>query len=169
MKEFVLTLDQNLFLSINKLPHPSFFVFLARLLSGAGNLGLIWLILAFFLVWQKKHHPRILMVFLWTALTAIFVSGFLKDFFGRLRPELVLDSVLVYAWVNEYFSFPSGHSTTAFAAAVVLSRIFPKGRFYFYLLAVLIGFSRIYLGVHYPLDVLAGGFFGVFIGFLVYF
>jgi undecaprenyl-diphosphatase len=61
-------------------------------------------------------------------------------------------------------SFPSGHTTVAFACATVLSYFAPKLAPVLFLLALAIGFSRIYVGVHYPLDVLGGAALGVLVG-----
>lgn len=61
-------------------------------------------------------------------------------------------------------SFPSGHSATSFAGAVLLSAFAPRFRAFFFALAVLIAFSRLYNGVHYPTDVLAGAVLGTVIG-----
>ena len=64
-------------------------------------------------------------------------------------------------------SFPSGHTATSFACATVLSFFVPKAAPAFYLLALAIGFSRIYVGVHWPLDVLGGAVLGVAVGLAV--
>jgi len=64
-------------------------------------------------------------------------------------------------------SFPSGHTSTSFACATVLSFFVPRAAPAFYLLALAIGFSRIYVGVHWPLDVLGGAILGVAVGLAV--
>jgi membrane-associated phospholipid phosphatase len=58
-------------------------------------------------------------------------------------------------------SFPSGHAATSFAAATVLSFAWPRWAPAFYLLALAIGFSRVYVGVHYPLDIVGGALLGI--------
>jgi undecaprenyl-diphosphatase len=64
-------------------------------------------------------------------------------------------------------SFPSGHTATSFACATVLSYFVPRAAPAFYLLALAIGFSRIYVGVHWPLDVLGGAVLGIAVGVAV--
>jgi undecaprenyl-diphosphatase len=58
-------------------------------------------------------------------------------------------------------SFPSGHAATSFAAATVLSFAWPRWAPAFFLLALAIGFSRVYVGVHYPLDIVGGALLGI--------
>jgi undecaprenyl-diphosphatase len=64
-------------------------------------------------------------------------------------------------------SFPSGHTATSFACATVLSSVAPRWRVPFFVLAALIGFSRVYNGMHYPTDVLAGAVLGVLTALLL--
>ena len=94
------------------------------------------------------------------------VSEFIIKFIvSRPRPSIDMGAIIVGGGVYGY-SFPSTHATIAFALAFVFSNVEPKLRRWFYLLAVAIGFSRIYLGVHYPFDVLAGALIGSGIGIL---
>lgn len=92
----------------------------------------------------------------------------LKYAFHRPRPGLGLGTENVH-YVGDYQmlndkSFPSGHTTSSFAVATVLSHQYPKYTPYFYAYASLVGISRIYTGSHYPTDVLAGAALGYLIG-----
>jgi undecaprenyl-diphosphatase len=77
-------------------------------------------------------------------------------------PTIVLDPEPLLE-VPTTSSFPSGHTSSSFACAWVLSRLAPRLTVPLFALAALIGFSRIYVGVHYPLDVLAGAALGILV------
>lgn len=153
----LLRIDTALFSFINHLPYVSLAHFIAPALSGVGAAGIIWFLLAIilFLKEEKKDHWFFMPVGLSGGASLIIVELILKPLIGRIRPD-----------GSDGFSFPSGHATIAFAMAVVLSRKEPKWKWAFYTLAVFISLSRIYLGVHYPLDVIAGGVLGWGIGWL---
>lgn len=151
-------MDLQLFLLIYQLPHNAFFDGLAQLFSGVGKAGIIWFVLGvlLFLREEKKNH-RFFIPIVGAGLLSGILVGIVKSIIARPRPTDILTD----------FSFPSGHATIAFAMAVVLSKIEPKGKWWLYGLALAISFTRIYLGVHYPLDVLAGGILGWSIGKIV--
>jgi undecaprenyl-diphosphatase len=79
----------------------------------------------------------------------------------RDRPPVVVLDPEPLVGVPSTSSFPSGHTSTSFACAYVISRLAPRLTAFVFVLAALIGFSRIYVGVHYPLDVLAGAVLGL--------
>lgn len=95
------------------------------------------------------------------ALASSFSIGyFLKKVFSRPRPYQVLPGAHTGAKVFKDYAFPSGHTTAGFSLAVSYALVYPFLTVPLLLCAVLIGISRIYLGQHYPTDVLAGGLLG---------
>jgi len=104
--------------------------------------------------WGKKKWvpPLVLSVVVAVGLTYLF-----KSVFAVLRPELGLIAAAG-------FSFPSGHTATVFSVTPVLNRGFPKLKWFWVGFACLIGFTRLYLGVHYLSDIIFGGLLGYLVG-----
>lgn len=129
------------------------------------NLGDSWAAWIFILMMIAINHKPIeggLKKGIYLSLIYGFVSASqlaIKHLIDRLRPFLEQDAI-VRAVCPTDFSFPSGHAATAFMMAVILSIQFPRYKYAFYFLACLVGFSRVYLGVHYPSDVIAGAIIG---------
>ena len=95
----------------------------------------------------------------------------LKGLVDRRRPFEEFDDVkLKHEWSGDGASFPSGHASQAFAIATTLSLMYPQPEVYvpLFLWAGLVGYGRVYLGLHYPTDVLGGAVFGVGSAFLVW-
>lgn len=163
-------LNTQLFLFVNHLSHNRIFLVPALILSGTGFLWVIWLILALLFIAKEKKHPKVIILFFLTLFSAsAFTSFVLKPLFGSLRPEFVLNGITVYEMTSDFYSFPSSHSAVAFSGAVILSAVLPRYRKGFYVLASLIGLSRLYLGVHFPLDIIVGAVVGYGIGKLFLF
>jgi undecaprenyl-diphosphatase len=98
------------------------------------------------------------------ALAGAAASALLKEIFERLRPPLADPTVTTLVATPSGYSFPSGHATTAFAAAAAVGMLHPRLRWPLLAVAAVVGFSRVYLGVHWGLDVLAGAALGTAIG-----
>lgn len=93
---------------------------------------------------------------------ALFVNVGLKNIVARTRPYEVIEGLRILVERQSDFSFPSGHSCASFASAFVYFRMAPKKwGIPALILAALIAFSRLYVGVHYPTDVIAGILIGI--------
>jgi undecaprenyl-diphosphatase len=130
-------------------------------LSWIGSLGVIWLVIAAVLavVWRR---PSIFLTVLAADVLADLAAELGKVIVQRHRPF----ETQIGPKSNAH-SFPSGHTATAFACATVLAHFVPRWRVPFFVLAALIGLSRVYNGMHYPTDVLAGAVLGVLIALLL--
>ena len=120
-------------------------------------------------LWLKRM--RGLALVLATAL-AVSISDFLgatlKELIARDRPCHVLSHIKDIANCSNSFSFPSNHAVNSFTFATIVTLAYKNLTFLLYVSALLVGYSRIYLGVHYPTDVLSGALLGILIGFLGY-
>jgi undecaprenyl-diphosphatase len=129
-------------------------------LSRIGSQGAIWLLIAALaaLYWKRPA------IFLYVALADLVagVSGaLLRQAIGRERPPLRFPEPHPLVHVPGNPSFPSGHAATSFACAATLAWLTPLSPIALYALATLIAFSRVYVGVHYPLDVIGGAALGL--------
>lgn len=166
---YLLALDAQLTtLLFNLVPRSpflnAFFSFLS--LSGGFAVWGIILIILLILFEEKSNHVFLFYFLLGCGSTYILVNNILKNIFMRSRP--------VFADFNRFqlistnfcpkdFSFPSTHAATAFAAATILSYFDKKRAGLYYFVALLISYSRIYLGCHYLFDVAFGGLVGCII------
>ncbi|MFL0194919.1 phosphatase PAP2 family protein [Clostridium sp. WILCCON 0269] len=145
--------------------------YLDRIMSTAtkaGDLGLIWIVIAFFLL--LSEHYRIIggMVIFTLIISTIMGEGILKHIVRRARPCNGGYNGLLLISKPVSYSFPSGHTLSSFASASVLSMYFRQYSFIFFIIAFIIALSRIYLYVHYPTDVIGGIVFGLLCSKLIF-
>jgi undecaprenyl-diphosphatase len=132
-------------------------------LTQAGTWGAVWLLVALGLAIAWRRMSVFVAVALADA-TGEGLSEAIKLAVGERRPPSRYADLHPLVHVPAGSAFPSGHTTTSFACATVLSAYVPRAAPAFYLLALAIGFSRIYVGVHWPFDVLGGIALGVAVG-----
>lgn len=112
------------------------------------------------LLWRR---PWLFALVLASDLVAQLLSYGLRDWIGRRRPPLVYPEPRPLVHLPHSGSFPSGHSTAAFACAAVIAWRAPRFAFPAFLLAGAIAWSRVYVGVHWPLDVFGGAALGLLV------
>ena len=173
MLQFLIQVDKSVFLFINNTLSNSFFDKIFPIITEPRN----WLIIAliamvFFVIKEKKKALGIIaLVLIAVALSDLIAYRIFKPLFGRLRPchpEFYIGGGRFLIGMKTSFSFPSNHAMNMFTAATVLSCFYNKYAGYYFGFALLIGFSRIYVGVHYPFDILGGALFGILLGTGVY-
>ena len=138
--------------------------------SYVGEAGAIWIIAAIIMLFFRKTRATGVIMLAAMALGLLVGEACLKNVICRPRPFLVNTSVKPFIHAPLGYSFPSGHTTTAFAAALVIAARQKRGwGIAAYVLACLIAFSRMYNYVHYPTDILAGIILGTLCALLMLF
>lgn len=129
-------------------------------LSHIGSSGLIWLVVALLatVLWRR---PSIFAFVLAGDILSGLASYGLRQAIGRDRPPHRFPDPRPLVDVPVSSSFPSGHAATSFACAALLAWLTPLPKVPLFTVAALIAFSRVYNGVHYPLDVLGGAALGL--------
>ena len=134
-------------------------------LSFIGYAGLVWIALAFPIALRaRRSGPLALGLTAACVWSADLIALGIKAATGRPRPFETIPEAhkLIGATVGQ--SMPSGHAATSFAGAVVLVYLLPRAAPFVFALAIAIAFSRVYVGVHYPSDVLVGAALGAAVG-----
>ena len=141
--------------------------FLMTTISLSGTGGVVWFALAVFLFIHRDTRTDSFRICLALGI-GIGICSVIKPLVGRIRPCDINTAVQLLVARPRDYSFPSGHATAAFAVAACL--LFSGNKWWPFLtgLAVLMAFSRLYLYVHFPTDVLAGSIFGVISGWAAY-
>jgi undecaprenyl-diphosphatase len=137
-------------------------------ISASGGAGTVWVLLALFAFTRHTDRAAAWRVMLTLLLCYTVVDAVVKPLVGRSRPSVnALAAKRDLPAMPASKSFPSGHAASTFGAALAVSRMWPRTRLVWWMLATLIGYSRIYLGHHYPLDVAGGALLGIGIALAV--
>jgi undecaprenyl-diphosphatase len=157
--------DVSLFYAIN-LGLQNYFLDIIMPIISTFGLPLFWVgICAILFIFGGNKGKKVAVLCSIAIFISFFLSEFLKYALDRPRPYTVLGGVHLMSNIGGY-SLPSGHTITAFAGCTILGKEY--GHLYLFLiLASLIGFSRIYLGVHYPFDVILGAILGLLCSILI--
>lgn len=137
------------------------------LASALGGGGFVWIIFGSIAGIFPKHTAGMWRLWLAVALSFVIVDDGAKKFFNRARPFDVDHSITLIDARPDSPSFPSGHAAMAAAGALAGTQMIPAAGFALWPLAGLIVLSRVYLGVHWPSDVIAGAVIGFVVAWFV--
>lgn len=148
-------------------------------ITSLGNGGLLWIFISIMLISiptigkenteQKRRRKKYgILLLISLAVTAILGNLIIKNIIQRSRPFQVDTSVIPLIYPREY-SFPSGHTSSSFAAATILFLYNSKIGGAAFFIAGLIAFSRMYFFVHFPTDIFGGIVLGVFCSVIVWY
>ena len=160
---FVQAIDARIYMAINGVDHPRWLDRTANAITLITTGGWIWLggALAAQLFGATDGKRAVRELFPSLVGATWIVEHPMKAYFRRQRPFIDIVRALVIGKKPGSWSFPSGHTAASFASAWVLSTVWPRWAPLFFALASSVGFSRVYVGAHYPGDVLAGAFLGM--------
>jgi len=156
-------LDANLFLAVNHLPHTRLSNMFFYGLTTIFNIVLPWYSeMGFQMLRNRKQAKHVFRESILPMLvTSSLVEGLIKPYFRRRRPFITIIQAIVIGKKPGTYSFPSGHAAAAFAGAWLLNHQSPRMSLFRYFVASMVAFSRVYLGDHYPGDVLSGTLAGL--------
>ena len=169
MIDNIVEIDKQMMVFLNKTISNSIFDFMMPIITNQNFLVFSGLILIGYLAYYGGKRGRITIVLLLVAASFSDAICFqvIKPWVGRIRP-----SHDFYEYINLLvskggkYSFPSNHAANSFVFATVLSYFYDRNRTFLYILASTIAFSRVYVGVHYPLDIIIGSIIGYIISWI---
>ncbi len=174
MIEFLSSLDLSLFYFGNRTLQNPLFDLVMPFITDLNKkpvafviAAILWLLLL--VKGGKQGRMAALLLIPTIALGDQLNSSFLKHLFERLRPCHTLPDVHLLVSCGSGYSFPSSHAVNNFAAALVLSYFERKWTWAFFTFAGTVAFSRVYVGAHYPSDILAGAVVGLIAGLIILF
>ena len=167
MIETLLNIDGGLLMMIQEYVRTPLLNEIMIFITTLGNGGMIWIAATLLLMIPKKTRKVGIMSGVALLGSLIINNNLIKNLVQRPRPFVTFTDLQILIPTPSEFSFPSGHTSSSFAAASVFYAHLPKKiGVPAVILAGLIGLSRLYVGVHYPTDVIAGILMGIFLGWL---
>lgn len=166
--EFLYSIDLAIFYFFNHTISTGFLDRFFSIITDVNKWYIAYVILVGIAFFKGGRKGKIAVIGLILLIIVTDQTGYrlLKETIERIRPCNALSDAITPVGCAGGFSFPSNHAVNNFAAAVFLLRIFPSYKWIFLAVATLVSLSRIYLGVHYPSDVVGGALIGAAFGYL---
>lgn len=155
-------LDCNILLWIQEHLRCAFLTPVIKFITSLGNAGIVWIVVTIIMMIIPKYRKAGFMSAIALILSLLVINLSIKNWVARVRPYEVVSGLELLIEKQSDWSFPSGHTSTAFASACsILFSGHKKLGIAAILFAFFMGFTRLYVGVHYPSDVLFGALLGL--------
>jgi len=166
--EVFYSIDLAIFYFFNHTISTGFLDKFFSIITNVNNWYIAYLILLGILFFKGGRTGKIAVLGIIILITVTDQTGYklLKEFFERVRPCNALADVLTPLGCTGSYSFPSNHAINNFAAAAFFSKLFPRYIIILFVSASLVAISRVYLGLHYPSDIIAGAAIGIIFGYI---
>ena len=170
MIDTLVEIDKNLMVFLNKTISNSIFDILMPIITNQNFLAIIGVILIIYLGYfgEKKGRITLLVLLFAAGMSDAICAQIIKPWVGRIRPSHeFIEYINLLVSKGGKWSFPSNHAANSFAFATVLSYFYDKNKIILFSIASAIAFSRVYVGVHYPMDIFFGGLIGYTISWVI--
>ena len=165
---FIQNIDDSILMFIQNNIRCEFLDTIMPIVTSLGNGGAIWIVIMIIMLISKKYHKYGVILGITLLCSYILGEQIIKNIIARARPCNINPSIQMLISIPKSYSFPSGHSSNSFAAAIILYKANKSWGKAAVVLATLIAFSRMYLYVHYPSDVLCGSIMGIIVALIIY-
>ena len=170
MIDILIEIDKKLMVFLNKTISNSIFDILMPIITNQNFLAIIGVILIIYLGYfgEKKGRITLLVLLFAAGMSDAICAQIIKPWVGRIRPSHeFIEYINLLVSKGGKWSFPSNHAANSFAFATVLSYFYDKNKIILFSIASVIAFSRVYVGVHYPMDIFFGGLIGYTISWII--
>ena len=170
MIDILVEIDKKLMVFLNKTISNSIFDILMPIITNQNFLAIIGVILIIYLGYfgEKKGRITLLVLLFAAGMSDAICAQIIKPWVGRIRPSHeFIEYINLLVSKGGKWSFPSNHAANSFAFATVLSYFYDKNKIILFSIASIVAFSRVYVGVHYPMDIFFGGLIGYTISWII--
>lgn len=167
--DFFQKIDESFFYFINVNLANSVFDTLMPFITERSNWFIFYVLIWLYLIIKggRRGEVAAILIIVLILITDQFSDNIIKPFFHRIRPCHTLPNVHLLIGCSDAYAFPSNHAVNNFAAATLFSYFYPNMKYFLFIGALIVSSSRIFVGIHYPFDIIGGAIIGIIFALLI--